>query len=241
MAIIDCPSGRALGRGAECRRPGQAARQLLPELAAICFITALIWTCLGILIGQEYADSEREAVQGTSNLARAFEESTRRTISEINLTLLSARATRAMQGEKFDIKDWARTQSQLDNMTAGVHPVGAQGDLFASTLPMPLPPRVINLADRPHFIAQQHSIGDALQISHPVLGRQTGRQTIQFTRKLLTPDGAFDGIIVFSLDSDQLSRFYETLQLGDGFVSLMNRDGTVLARGPVTPDILTFP
>jgi diguanylate cyclase (GGDEF)-like protein len=233
--------GRFVARAADfvrARTQGRDAKQLLPELLAIGVIVALIWMSAGILVKQEYADSEREAIQGTSNLARAFEESTRRAISEIDQTLLSARGFFAVQGSRFDMVEWARTQSRLDRMTAGVHLVDARGNLFASTLPLPLPPMVVNVADRPHFKAQLESKADDLYISRPVHGRQTGKQTIQFTRKLLAPGGAFAGVAVFSLDSNELSRFYETLELGDGFVSLLSTDGTILARGPLMPDVI---
>ncbi len=66
---------------------------------------------------------------------------------------------------------------------------------------MPLPPGV-SIADRPHFRVQTRSQRTtSLFISRPVIGRVSGEQTIQFSRKLLDPDGAFDGVIVLSLGS----------------------------------------
>ncbi len=69
-------------------------------------------------------------------------------------------------------------------------------------------------------------------------GRVSGEDTIQFTRKLLGPHGEFAGVTVFSLGCTELSRFYQTVELGDGFVSLLSVDGTVLARGPLVPDLI---
>jgi signal transduction histidine kinase/ActR/RegA family two-component response regulator len=67
------------------------------------------------------------------------------------------------------------------------------------------------------------------------VGRVSQRRTIQFVRKLLAPDGTFDGIVVVSLDPYDLSRFYDSLEIGQGSIMLMNRDGVILARAP-TPD-----
>jgi len=211
---------------------GRESRSLLPELLGILSMILMIWISAGMLMHQEYADAEQHALTETANLALAFDESVAQTVGAIDEMLLSVRAYRAFLGERFDMADWARAQNQLGPLTAGVHLVDARGDLFAST--RPLPPVPVNLADREHFKAQAADRDDSLHISRGVvLGRATGRETIQLTRKLMGPDGAFAGIAVLSLDSNELSRFFGTAQLGEGFVALANEDGTVLARGPV--------
>ena len=75
----------------------------------------------------------------------------------------------------------------------------------------------IDIADREHFRAQLNPARDELFISSPVLGRRSGKWTVQFTRKLLGPDGEFAGVVVVSLGCDELSRFYQTLDIGEGW------------------------
>ena len=72
-------------------------------------------------------------------------------------------------------------------------------------------------------------------------GRVSGRDTIQFTGKLVGPSGEFASVIVLSLDCEELSRFYQTLDLGGGFVGLMSTDLTILARGPFAKNVLGKP
>ena len=208
---------------------------LLPELAAIVCILALLWTSIAIALTHEHRSAEVTAKHTTSNLARAFEESTRRTIGGIDQLLLSARGFYAAQGERFNFDEWARTQTLPDKMTAAIGMADADGQVFADTLP--IPPGV-NIADRPHFRAQIDPTHDELFISRPVHGRVSGQDTIQFTRKLLGPHGEFAGVTTFSLGCEELSRFYQTLDLGKGFVSLLLADGTVLARGPLVPSLI---
>jgi hypothetical protein len=98
--------------------------------------------------------------------------------------------------------------------------------------------RTVNIADRPHFRAQLDPSHDDLYISNPVVGRGSGAQTIQFTRKVLDSDGNFDGIAVLSLGCAELSSFYDTSEVGDGFVSLLTSEGVLLARGPSEPGII---
>lgn len=205
---------------------------LLPEWIAIACFLALLWSSIGIMLSHEHRSGETAAVQSTGNLARAFEESTRRTIGQIDQILLSARAFQTAQGARFDFNEWARTQTLPDKMTAAIGMADAAGHVFADTLPIPAG---VSIADRPHFQAQIDPSHDDLFISRPVHGRVSGTDTIQFTRKLLTAQGEFAGVTVFSLDCAELSRFYQTLDLGNGFVSLLSADGTVLARGPLQP------
>ena len=60
----------------------------------------------------------------------------------------------------------------------------------------------VNIADREHFQFQETSKDDALFISPPVIGRRSNRWSIQFVRKLLTPDGSFDGVTVVIAGSE---------------------------------------
>jgi diguanylate cyclase (GGDEF)-like protein len=212
-----------------------SGQSLLPELAAIGCFLALLWISIGVVLDHEYHTAEAAAVQSTGNLARAFEESTRRTIGQIDQILLSARAFHTAQGARFDFNEWARTQTLPDKMTAAIGMADPAGHVFADTLP--IPPGV-SIADRPHFRAQLDPSRDDLFISRPVHGRVSGEDTIQFTRKLLGPNGEFAGVTVFSLGCNELSRFYQTLDLGNGFVSLLSADGTILARGPLLPDFI---
>jgi diguanylate cyclase (GGDEF)-like protein len=118
-------------------------------------------------------------------------------------------------------------------MTAAIGMADSSGLVFADTLPIP---RGVNIADRRHFKAQIDPAHDDLYISHPVFGRVSGQATIQFTRKLLGPNGEFAGVTVLSLGCIELSQFYQSLDLGRGFVSLLASDGTLLARGPLMPE-----
>jgi len=212
-----------------------STRPLLPELAAVfCFLT-LLWASILIALNHEYHAAEVSAVQSTGNLARAFEESTRRTIDEVDQILLSVRAFSSAQGQRFDFRTWAQTQTLPDKMTTAIWMVDRTGLTVAGTLPVP--PHV-SIADRPHFMAQLDPTHDDLFISRPVHGRVSGEDTIQFSRKLLDARGEFAGVTVLSLGCDALSGFYQTLDLGGGFVALLSTDGTVLARGPLVPGII---
>ncbi len=234
-----CPMLASLLRKLARRIGGHLVRSdtesLLPELVAVLCLLALLWASITIALTHEYSATETAAKQSASNLARAFEESTRRTIGEIDQILLSARAFYTAQGERFNFNEWARNQILPDKMTAAIGMADRTGHVFADTLP--IPPNV-SIADRPHFRAQVNPGRDDLFISRPVHGRVSNQDTIQFTRKLLDRNGEFAGVTLLSLGCDELSRFYQTLDLGSGFVSLISAEGVVLARGPLLSGVI---
>jgi diguanylate cyclase (GGDEF)-like protein len=209
-----------------------SSESVLPEVVAIVCFLLFMWSGVAAALYHEYLVAEDAAGVSTSNLARAFEESTRRSISQIDQILLSARGFYTAQGEHFDFNEWARTQTLPDQMTAAIGMADRNGHVFADTVPFA---PGVSIADRPHFQAQIDPTRDELYISHPVHGRVSGQDTIQFTRKLLGAYGEFVGVTVFSLGCDQLSRFYETVDVGRGFVALLAADGTIMARGPLSP------
>ena len=94
------------------------------------------------------------------------------------------------------------------------------------------PPAII--ADREHFRVQANAGEDRLFISVPVIGRTTGRLSIQFTRRIVNPDGSFAGVAVVSFDPFVISEFRNGAQLNGGFTMLVGEDGIIRAAQPDT-------
>jgi hypothetical protein len=64
----------------------------------------------------------------------------------------------------------------------------------------------ISAADRPYFLAQKSASADTLYISRPFLGRASGMNVIQFSRRLMDANGAFDGVVVVSAAATLFTR-----------------------------------
>lgn len=236
-AIIVVLRARAPGVLRTVIHPRSVARNLgplLPEILAVIGMIALVWVSISILLTRERQHAVDAAMGTSAALAKAFEESTKRIITEVDQTLLSARASYQIEKNNFDIQKWARSMVRSDDLRVQIALMDRNGDQIKSTLARSNL-RSVNIADRAHFQAQLDPSHDDLFISNPVIGRGSGEQTIQFTRKMLNSEGAFDGVAVLSLGCEQLSEFYNTSEVGDGFVALRTTSGVLLARGPRMP------
>ncbi|HDR9511070.1 diguanylate cyclase [Burkholderia cepacia] len=111
--------------------------------------------------------------------------------------------------------------------------VGADGQVL-QTWPHTLT-KPIYLTDRPHFVFHKNNSDAALFIGAPVKGRVSGDVTIQFSRRLVTVDGRFAGVVVTSEHPDYLSQgFLSRANVGEqGALTAFLSNGTLLARSQI--------
>jgi hypothetical protein len=202
----------------------------LGQWAVIGVLIALLWTSISFNLWRDHHQAQRQASADTGNLARAFEENINRTIEAVDQTALFVRDAYARDPTGFDLSTWARARPFLNELAIQIGLVDKNGIVLQSNLG-PITDRV-DLSDRPHFRVHLNTPADRLYISVPVLGRVSHKWSIQFTRKIIMPDGSFGGVVVVSLDPYYLSRFYESLHIGNGAVVLANIGGVILARVP---------
>ena len=209
---------------------GWSARTLVQALLLGC-VLLLIWGGIWLQVQQERTVTERAAIKETSNLALAFEENIIRSIAAIDQVLLIVRDLYARDPGRFDLAGWVHDRPFINDQTFQLSLIDASGMLVQSNLAGTRGP--VDLSDREHFRVHVGTGADALFISKPLLGRVSNRYSVQFTRRVVGLDGEFLGVVVASLDPSYLARFYESLQIGDGFVMLVGLDGYIRAGRPV--------
>lgn len=196
----------------------------------VALALVFVWTFIGFSLWHDYRMTEHDAVVETRNLARAFAENIHRTIETVDQTLLFVRE--AYTHDRTHLPELAGSLSGrvLSPLQVQIAIADSAGRTIWSSLG-PLTTEV-SIADREHFKVQQRADRDQLYISNPIVGRVSKKRTIQFVRRLVTAGGIFDGVVVVSLDPSSLSQFYQAIEFGDGSITLVNEDGTVLARAP---------
>jgi diguanylate cyclase (GGDEF)-like protein/PAS domain S-box-containing protein len=170
-----------------------------------------------------------------TNVARIFQENTERIFLSVDGTLLLLRRLYESNPKDFDLKYWAEKTSLASVFQISL--IGSDGYMTDTTTDYQGPR--LYLGDREQFLKVVDLKSDTLYIASPVLGRITGKWTIQIARRLRGADGSFAGAIVASVDPEQIGAFFETAQLGEnGSLILRNTDNAILAsRGTSTPTI----
>ena len=214
-----------------------AARDVKKRIKAVAHATtflalamvALVWVAIEANLATERFTARAGASQQAGNLSRLFEEQIRRSLVEIDKTLLLARQAYEEDGPEFDLRTWVRNQRTLHDLTFQISLVGPDGILKATNAG---PPETrIDLSDREHFAVHVGERPDKLFVSKPVLGRASGRWSIQLTRRIRDNDGRFNGVIVGSFDPYRLARFYGSIELGPGgAISVIGPDRIVRSQ-----------
>jgi PAS domain S-box-containing protein len=212
------------------RRGWNQAQGWLAPLFLIVLPLVLLWVSIGSHLIQEREQSERAGMDNAANLARGFGENVERMIDGADQLLKVLRNTRAHDPEAFDLPKLVPANDILNGLTLQIAMTDRDGIMTASNLPLV---GRVDLSDREHIKVHFGTAKDELFISKPVLGRVSNKWSIQFSRKVFDRNGAFDGVIVMSLDPYYLSRFYESLEIGKGSILLVGlRDHVIRARAP---------
>src|SRR5262245_31305252 len=212
-AMLPRPRASAAG-GTPPRTTGFWDAGVIGSILLGVLSVAIIWLGVWYITSEDAERTESAAFQDTSNLARAFEEHIIRLIQAHDQILLFARASIANDPNGFDLDRWAKEQQIATGVTLQIATTDKAGMLTGSNLGMPSTP--LDLSDREHFRAHADSDLDELFISKPVLGRNSGKWSIQLSRRINAADGSFDGVVILSIDPNYLGSFYESVdvQLG---------------------------
>jgi len=194
-------------------------------------IIAMLWA--GVLV-KYWHDAEadyHDELRNGRNLALLFEENVLRSLAEADKAILYLRRQIEARLGRVDFHQLVSSSDIISKLIVQVAIVDANGIMRASNAG-PQPAQPIDLSDREHFRFHLRKTGDELFVSKPMIGRASGKWSVQLTRKFLDKDRAFAGVVVASLDPEHFTEFYGSIDLGPGgSVSLIGSDGIVRASG----------
>lgn len=213
---------RLLRKVLDVTRP-LAQPMLLFGLAFVC----LIWLSLSQLVGQQERSMLRDSEQETANLSLVVNQNVQRTANNLDRILMFLRETYERNGYTADWPELVDEKFVVDDKSVQIAIINEKGMMITSSA-MLHPKKQIYLGDRAHFIFQKAAKKDQLFISKPVIGRVSGKQSVQFTRRFNHADGSFGGVMVISLDPARLASSFSRLQLGHKYgFALIGTDGIV--------------
>lgn len=209
------------------RFAAHGAGPLAGLLALSVFILAMLWTGVWMVLQQDRANTRAQAMQNLANLTRAFAEHTAKSIEGADQAVRFVRSEYLRQRSALDIAQYLSSQAIIDSDYHLLSVLDADGFVTHSSQPF----KRVDLHEREHFRVHAQGTADRLFVSKPVLGKVSGKWSIQITRRINEPDGRFGGVVVVSMPPSYFTRFYEDVDLGEqGVIALVGRDGQVRAR-----------
>lgn len=205
-----------------------AAATLSSTVFALALIS-VVWLQGYRQLGERREMMRKELALKAANLAVAFEHNVAISANDLDRLLVFLRQYRYRIGDSFPWQELVKEPFTFADQAVQIAVIDDRGQMVTSTA-MLYPKEPVDLSDREHFRFHAASDRDELFISKPLIGRASGKISVQFARRLSRPDGAFAGVIVVSLDPEYVTRTYSKLNLGaNGGLSLNGSDGIVRA------------
>jgi diguanylate cyclase (GGDEF)-like protein len=202
---------------------GVDAHWILP--IAVAVILAVMWAATLNFTRLEHAAAVRDAVMSSRDLLGTYEAQVVRALREIDQTLRLVKYSYEL-GQKQPLAD-LKTRSLLPpDLLFVVSVTDREGTIIASTRPRARG----SSAAHDYFQALSRDTADMLAIERLSPGPTADRK-LQFARRLNTPDGAFSGIVLVSVDAAFFVSGYEVRKLGtQGLLGLVGTDGVFRVR-----------
>ncbi|RZI39602.1 diguanylate cyclase, partial [Herbaspirillum sp. HC18] len=130
-------------------------------------------------------------------------------------------------------------RSKIDALPymGGVNIIDADGNLINSSTAWPAPK--VNVADRAYFRTFKYDPYAPDVLIEPLHSRVSGTWTILVARRIVAPSGEFLGVVGRGIEPANFEKFFASVVLGAGAtISMLHRDGTLLARYPRSSELM---
>ncbi len=210
---------------------GQAARQYRRTLWLIWLMASLLVFLVGWHVMNLTQEDARRQVATTqrdlSNLTRVSQEHANRTFRSADQVVRFVHSRYLELGDQLNLTALTK-QGVIDSEIFNqVGIIDAKGIYILADRPT----NNLDLSDREHYRVHRDSSTVGLFVSKPVIGRASGKWSIQLTRRINLPNGDFGGVVVLSVDPRYFTNFYGELSLGNqGLMALYGLDGIGRAR-----------
>ena len=203
-------------------------RTLVLLWLAAAVLLGLTWWHVNSLVTESRAKELATAERDLANLTRVTQEHANRTFRAADQVIRFIQSRYLEVGTKLNLAELTEKGVIDAEIFPQVGVIDARGVYVLANLPVT---GKLDLSDREHFKVHVAADTGELFVSKPVLGRASGKWSIQLTRRITRPNGAFAGVVVVSIAVDYFTRFYGELQLGSqGVVALYGLDGIARVR-----------
>ena len=193
-----------------------------------CLLLIATWVHVETLVTDGRAQEIAGAQRDLANITRLTQEHTNRTLRSADQVIRFVQSRYLEIGDRLNLTELTQKGVIDSEIFNQVGVIDAKGIYVLANLPTT---GKLDLSDREHFKVHVAADTGDLFVSKPVLGRASGKWSIQLTRRITRANGEFAGVVVVSIDPGYFTRFYNELNLGsEGLAALYGLDGIARAR-----------
>ncbi|HTH44963.1 MAG TPA: EAL domain-containing protein, partial [Oxalicibacterium sp.] len=188
-------------------------------------LLSIIWFGTQHLIRVEGASAERAVADSSRELVETYEAQMIRNLGTIDQTLKTIAYAYGLQQEPWTLAALQEAGLLPSTLIFKIRITDREGNVITSLDADPLP----GIGQQPYFLAHKQSASIFPNVTTIML--PSGKRKVQFSRRLNTIDGSFNGVALVSVDPDYFTSGYDHSRLGDkGVLALINADGSFLAK-----------
>ena len=205
------------------------AVRILPYMIGAVLLIAAVWIVAIIIVSTETKEHIAQSARNAEQLAGFFEQQTAQTYRYADSYLKSARKEYVENGGVAAVENFMRVVPLDRSIVSHITIIGTDG------VPLLVSGHRIKpgttAADREYFKFQQSNAGDQIFVSLPRRGRNSGKLLVRLVRRINQANGSFGGVIFAALDVDQMTAFFQLLNLGsESSATLVGTDKKIRAR-----------
>jgi signal transduction histidine kinase len=203
-------------------------RTLILLWLAAAVLLGLTWWHVATLVNESRIKEIASAERDLANLSRVSQEHANRTFRSADQVIRFIQSRYLDIGNKLNLTELSEKGVIDAEIFPQVGVIDERGIYVLANLPVT---GKLDLSDREHFMVHVAADTGELFVSKPLLGRASGKWSIQLTRRITRANGDFAGVVVVSIAVDYFTRFYGELKLGSqGVVALYGMDGIARVR-----------
>lgn len=206
-------------------------------------VLLLAWTTVAVLLNVSWRDAMNAQIRQNSNLALSLGEQTVRVMAAVDQATIRMRdAVLAGDFDKADFTRFANETGLAPQILTQLSLVGPDGRFVGSNIdPTGEKTGHVDLSEREHVqvhlspqapeAARLQKTPNGLFVGKPVVGKVSGKATIQLSRVVSYGTHSVAGLVVASVNPGYFEDVYRDVKLGrTGIVTLIGNDRTVRAR-----------
>ena len=208
------------------QRPAHLPKQwplfFLWPLLGVLAITAL-WHVEAARVSQDQDDLKTQALLNADQLARSYARRLDGSLQKIDALTAHIEHDWTLFGNRARLENAGVIAISGADGLDDLFIIGPNGRVHTSSVPMSID---ADFSKEAYFDHHRQTASHALTISAPTAETPSQRKTVNVTRRMIGPDGSFNGVIVTTMKRDLFEAMANNPTFGpNGFKALLGSDG----------------